>query len=322
MIQPIRNDEAKANENLVQVAEKVTGARRRVRRALLNGATMFVGVFLIFVVVVVFTTEISFNDFLTWAAFGLAFAILLFCSYSMFVNFYSSGMRAGRSTAAYAEAYDKYEELKQGIIKSKIQGRLMEFCRYFVKEELNTARNTVLTEVGLSLEVYNNRYVGKDVETLKKDKDLSKAQVAAIIRANKTKPIHLSPEMILRRGRGGFSRSPLGIKPEVRRGVTFGNKFIQTLIVSGITGVIVLEVIVDPTWATFAACLLRLMPVILNGFVGYRMGYENITIDSVSYISDQSDLIEQFLQFVETNPELPPPEDIAGDGRLKVIETI
>ena len=72
-------------------------AKRRVRKALLNGASLIVGVFLVFVVVVVFTTDISLKNGLTWADFGLVFAILVFCSYSMFVNFYGSGTREGRA---------------------------------------------------------------------------------------------------------------------------------------------------------------------------------------------------------------------------------
>ena len=79
-------------------------------------------------------------------------------------------------------------------------------------------------------------------------------------------------------------------------------KFVRTLITSVLTGVIVLDVIKTPTWATFAACLLKLMPVILNGVMGYRMGYINIAVDTVDYINDQKDLLRQLIEYAETTP--------------------
>ena len=48
--------------------------------------------------------------------------------------------------------------------------------------------------------------------------------------------------------------------------------------------------------------LLKLCPVILNGFTGYKFGYENIVYDTVNYMSDQIDLMHQFKQYIEDNP--------------------
>ena len=147
---------------------------------------------------------------------------------------------------------------------------------------------------------------------LQADENLSKAQIRAIIRANHTKPVSLTPEMIFKRGRGNGHRSPLGIKPETKRSVHYVAKFIRTTITSLLTGVIVLDVIKYPTWATFAACCLKLLPVILNGFMGYRMGYENITVDTVNYMQDQKDLMQQLIEYASTTPE-PQPEQIIED---------
>lgn len=40
----------------------------------------------------------------------------------------------------------------------------------------------------------------------------------------------------------------------------------------------------------------------LNGFTGYKNGYENIIVHTVNYINDQVDLMRQLIHYVEENP--------------------
>lgn len=84
--------------------------------------------FIVFIVVVVFTTDINLSNGLGWAQFGLTFFILLFCTYSMFANFYSSGVRAGKNTDAYSEAHKHYDELKKLSLTAKCRGGLWSFA--------------------------------------------------------------------------------------------------------------------------------------------------------------------------------------------------
>lgn len=299
-MEPIKPD---GGEKRTTGMEKINRAQRRVTRSVVNNAAWFIGFFIVFIVVVVFTTDINLSNGLGWAQFGLTFFILLFCTYSMFANFYSSGARAGKSTDLYSEAFKHYDELKKIVIDRKMQGRLTEFCRHYIDDELESARTAILTEVGISYSDYQKEYCGKDKKTLQENEKLSAVQIVAILRANKTKPVKLTPEMILKRGRGSASRSPLGVKPETKRALTFGSKFCTTCITSVLTGVIMLDVIVNPTWATFAACCLKLLPIVLNGFLGYKSGYDNITVATVNYIGDQSDLLQRAIQYIESTPE-------------------
>lgn len=109
--------------------------------------------------------------------------------------------------------------------------------------------------------------------------------------------------MILKCGRGNSRRNPLGIKPETKKKIHFGTKFTTTAITSFVTGIIALDIIINPTWATFAACCLKVLLVVLNGFMGYKMGYENIVADTVEYMNDQTDLMNQLIQYIETYPD-------------------
>lgn len=293
-----------------QTIERMSKTQKRVARTILNNTGMIVGFFIIFVVIVVFTTDVKLTGAMQWAELGLVFFILLFCSYSMYVNYANSGTRAGRKSDLYIDSYINYNDKKKYIIDKKYQARSSEFCRYYISEELKNSRTSVLSEVGIDYDVYTEKYLGRDKKYLETIKDLSKTQVLAIIKANSITPIKLTPEMIMKRGRGNSSREPLGTKPETKKRIHLGTKFVSTCITSFVTGVIVLDVIINPTWATFVACCLKVLLVVLNGFMGYKMGYENIVVDTVEYMNDQVDLMNQLIQYVEDNPQ---PKDIENN---------
>lgn len=308
-MQQINKDYDRPNREVGKVIEKADATKRRLTRTILNNTGIFVGFFLIFVVIVVFTTEIKITSFEFWAQLGLTFFVLFFCSYSMYVNCADSGIKAGRSSEVYTTCKKEYDDLKKSVVDKKYQARITEFCRYYIDRELRETRTNILNEVGIDYDKYVSDYCGRDKKLLEQDETLSKSMIAAILKANKAKPVTLTPEMIFKRGRGIGGRHPLGTKPETKRTVYYVTKFVRTLITSVLTGVIVLDVIKTPTWATFAACLLKLMPVILNGVMGYRMGYINIAVDTVDYINDQKDLLRQLIEYAET---VPPQETAAA----------
>lgn len=218
-------------------------------------------------------------------------------------------MRAGKESEAYKKTLGEYDTLKKKIISDKQQGRLLEFCRHFIIDELQSTRHAIISDVGLDFKLYKEKYVGMSKKALAQVTELTEPQRKAIIRANSVKPIKLTPEMIFKRGRGAGRRVPLDTNPTTKKGIAFGVKFIKISVTTLLTSIIVLDVVINPNWATFAACCLKLMPVILNGFTGYKMGYENIVYDTVNYMSDQIDLIHQFQQFVADNPT---PESITA----------
>ena len=299
--EPLRGRDDKPR-NLGEVIEQTTAQKKKILRGVLNNTGIFVGIFIIFVVIVVFTTDIKLTSVFDWTALGLSFFVLLFCAFSMYLNFSDSGIKAGRTSDTYIKSKAAYDELKKEVIDRKMQGRLPEFCRFYIEEELRNTRNSLLTEVGIDFAEYQECYVGKDKVALEKIPSLSKSQIEAILSANNIKPIKLTPEMILKRGRGASQRKPLGMQPEKKRGVDYGIKFVKTCLTSVLLAVIGLDVIVSPSWAMFAACLLKLFPVVLNGFMGYKSGYENIVVDTVNYMNDQADLMRQLIHYVEENP--------------------
>lgn len=96
-MQTIKKDdyERTPSRSLGAAIEKGGAAKKRLTRSILNNTGIFVGFFLVFVVIVVFTTEINITSVEFWAQLGLTFFILLFCSYCMYVNCSDSGLEAG-----------------------------------------------------------------------------------------------------------------------------------------------------------------------------------------------------------------------------------
>lgn len=272
----------------------IENAKKKTARAVINNAGIFVSVFIIFTITVVMTTDIKIGSFTGAATLGLNFYVLLFGSYGMYVNLSDSGSKRGLGTEIYKSALDKYDGLKKQIIELNLQSRLSDFCRKYIEDELESSRTVILANVGISYETYCKKYIGKGKRDI--EEKLTRAERNAIKQANNLKPIKLTPDMILKRGRGSNRRAPLGVKPVTKKRLVFGSKFVTTAFTSGIMGVIAFEVIAEPDWSVFAAVLLKILAVILNGFAGYQFGYENIVIDTVNYILDQCDLMEQVLK--------------------------
>ena len=277
------------------------GHKKAATKTLLNNAGILVGVFIVFAVITIVTTDIKLADPAQIGQLGIDFFLLLFCTYSMYVNCADSGMRLGLRNEDYLAAVDLFEDRKNVIKENRLQKRMYEFCRYYINRELENTKTNILMVVGFDYETYIEKWVGKSVDYIKSMTNLTITQKNAIIRANAVKPITLTPEMIFMRGRKSESRSPLGITPQQKKAFNFGFKFISNLVIALFWTAIVIEFAIEPTWQLFVAIVLRTLLIILNGFSGYKFGYENIVFDTTNYMNDQTDLMEQALQYFDEN---------------------
>ncbi len=287
------------NAGLGSALDYMRENKNKAVKSFVNNKGLFVGLILVFILILVFTTNINFQSSAEVMKLSLTVFVFGFCSYTMYVNCADSGTRAGKNTSAYRNAKTDYEDVKTKIVEGKKQHLLGDFCRAYIDEELRNARNEILEGVGLEYKDYIKKWVGEDKATIKASTDLSEREKDAVIAANSIKPLKLTPEMILRRERTYKRRAPLGKSPHSRRNIQYITKLISTIVTSIFTCMLALEVIGNPSWATFAELCLKLLMVLLSGFSGYKMGYENITIDTVNYIQDQTDLLHQFEQYLE-----------------------
>lgn len=283
--------------------EKLPLDKKRFTKTFMNNIGLFMGVFLIFAVVVIMTTDIHLASFEELASLGLDFFLLLFCSYYMYVCCADTGTKSGLATTAYNNTLECFESTKKRIIEKQLQYRLLDFCHQYIADELRSARIAVLSVVGIKHSEYREKYMALDEDSIEA-LDLTKPLKKAIKKANRIKPVKLTPEMILRHGRSHHRRSPLDMNPAKKKNVVFGVKFVQISLFSIGMSMIALDVIAEPSWVIFAGVVLKLVSVIVNGFSGYKFGYDNIVLDTINYMKGQIDLMEQAIQYCATTSEI------------------
>jgi len=309
-----------SKQPVAEALDNMRAGKQKAIKGFINNKGLFVGIILVFIVILVFTTNVNFTSTAELIKLSLVVFVFMFCSYSMYVNCADSGTRAGRNTKTYIDTTTEYNTIKKRITDKGGEIRLAEFCANYKETELKGTRKDLLDSVGISYEIYMEKYVGLDKQSIKNQSGLSAACVNAIIKANAVKPVKLSPEMIMKRGRGNKRRAPLGTRPETVKFVNYGVKLATTITTSLFTCMLVLEAIANPSWATIAELFVKILMVVLSGFTGYKMGYENITINTVNYTLDQIDLLKQFEQYLKNNPVAPKENDSVEATNETVIE--
>jgi hypothetical protein len=289
-MEKILTDEKDFHEAVVELNDQ----KKQFRKAFLGNAGIVVGVFLAFVAAVTTLTDIRITSFGDIASLGIKYFVLLFVSYQMYVNTSDSGVRRGLLTDEYLESQERYKKLKGEILKAGLQNKLPKYCADYIKRELENTRTVIVATIGYSYEDFVP-YLSRDYKDIKKDPKLSRVQKRIIIKAAQVMPIRLTPEMIMQLGHGG-KRSPLGINPVKKRNIARGIKFVTTAFTTLFVASLAFEVILKPTLENVMYTLACIVPIVLNGFTGYKMGYENIIFDTVEYTEAQSLVIQDFLQ--------------------------
>ena len=271
--------------------------KKRIAKSFMDYGGIFLGVVIVFAVIFIVSNDITITSVWDAASFGIDFFLLLFCTYAMYIGCADSGSKAGFRTAVYERASDRFEEKKRKVIESGHQKRLNEFCQDYIARELRSARIAILANAGIDFDVYIKLYEGKDKGTVNTMEGLSKLQKKAINAANNVKPIRLTSEMIMMRDTSANRRSPLGMHPKTKKAFAFGGKFLSVASITIITTAAVLQTATEPVSVIIATCAMKLVTIVINGFMGYKMGYENISEDTVNYLNNQADLMEQAIHF-------------------------
>ena len=66
------------SRSLGEVIDQTNIKKKKIVRGVLNNTGIIVGIFIIFVVIVVFTTDIKLTSVFDWTGLGLSFFVLLF----------------------------------------------------------------------------------------------------------------------------------------------------------------------------------------------------------------------------------------------------
>lgn len=282
--------------------EPISSDRKKVSQYVLANTRPFLIAFIIFVVIVVMTTDIRLVTISSLTDLGLEFFILLFCSYGMYICCADGGIKGGYATDIYKTTVNRFEELKHQI-ESSLLPRMNEFCIHYINEELKQARMQYLSTACIPYDIYIEKYAKlgkKDIDALT---DLTSLQKKAVKKANSIRPVKLTPEMILTQGKTIHNRSALAANPGTMKNISFTVKLFKMSFISICMPLIALDVIMEPSWIVFAEVCLKLFTVVLNGFDGHKDGYNNITVHTVNYVNNQCSLMQQALQYAEEHPK-------------------
>lgn len=272
---------------------------RKPAASILEKAGFIMAAVIMLVVIVVMTSDIKLVTFTEVTELSLSFFVLIFCSYSMYANMYHSGMVAGRKLDTYTKVCKRYAIVRAGIKTKDVQKQLAVFCKEYVDNELKSRREAVLENADVTWEEYLEcRLLSK--RELQYDKKLSKVKIKAISDANWIVPIKLQPAMLYKQDGQTVRRSPLRAAPGAKRTFDFTWNLIKTGATSLCMCFIAFELFSEPSWEMFCAVALKLLTVALNGYAGYRRGYDNIAVDTVNYTEDQIDMLEEFKKWKGT----------------------
>lgn len=283
--------------------ELIPTERNKISRLILGNARTLMMVFILFTVVVVMTTDIRFVTISSIRDLGLEFFLILFASYAMYVCCADGGTVAGISTDVYKAAEKRFVELKERVLENSRYSRLNEFCDYYIAEELKKTRMYYLIVASIGYDEYLEKYAKLSKSEIKTKTELTKLQQKAIIRANRVKQIRFTPDMMTTmQGKSSLVRFSLYLTPKAYRRMAFGTKFVKMSLVAVAMSLIALQVILEPSWTVFAEVCLKLVTVVINGFDGRTMGYNNIVVDTVKFTNNQSDLMQQAIQYIDAHP--------------------
>lgn len=281
--------------------ERISTEKKKLSQFILGNARSLIITFILFTVVVVMTTDIQQITISDISDIGLEFFLILFSSYAMYIFCADGGTVAGLATDAYKNAVARFECLKKRLLENARYSKLNDFCTFYIEDDLKKTRMHYLVVASISYDEYLEKYSKMSRAELKNMPGLTKLQKKAIHKANSVRMLKFTPNMITTmQGKHSVTRFALTLTPKMQKSFAFGTKFVKMSALSMGMSLIALQVIIEPSWAVFAEVCLKLSTVIINGFDGRVVGYNNITEDTVTYINAQCDLLEQAIQYADT----------------------
>ena len=151
-----------------------------------DGITLSVVGILVVVILMMYLTDVTFTSSFSLKEFGFAAFVMYACTVSIYLLLRSYSGRRGKRTKDYIDICEEIEKNANSIIEKGFAAYTANYCRAWEKEELDNAREQILSEVGLSVKVYNEKYCQySDAEIGTYFPNLSELQKKAISLARK-----------------------------------------------------------------------------------------------------------------------------------------
>lgn len=309
----------------------------------LDGMTLGVVGILIVVIGMLYVTQISVNTEISLLQLGLESGILYGATVSIYLLLRSFAKRKGIATDAWGNAYAAVERNNNWIVSQGIADKATEYCRSWEDDELNSSRERILADAGITLAEFNEKYLKYSVKEIKKiycfkkpaevpilaehppneepvpeappegdgDKpkveSLSKFQFKTICRAKRTKRLHFNEDYLSVNNKYGKRMAPSQrITTKAMDRLKVGQILITTALTSVLGVSMALQLATDFSFATVVMCLVKIIIVLVFGTVGMVGGYNLTAVHAVEEMNIKVDEQNRFIKWC--GADLPPKE--------------
>ena len=239
--------------------------------------------------------KLSFGSMLN--ASLLVAIIFLIASIAYRTN-YQKGMFSAMKDEEYEKVKEAYESVKNQIYVMGLAPGLSDYCLRYVEKDLRAYRTAILSDACIQYEAYERDFMDKSYQKLKAS-GVSKRVAKCISRANKAKAIKLNTSMLLTSGSSAHKRRGLGMSTITKRKIDFSFNILSRSVTTLLSGTVVVDVIINPSWQALAQWLIRMIAVFWAAVSGYNAGTKNILETTVSYLSRKTEILKVFIAWYE-----------------------
>lgn len=291
--------------------ETMSEARRpRQKRAFqehLNTVMLLVVGFIIAFMLMVAFVHINVNAKVDLLEVTYQTALLYFCTVTVHIILRAYARRKGRETQKWKDAKAEVEKNGRKIVELDLVKKTSEYCRAWEDFDVNSLRERILKEVGLSLRDFNayfNKYSLKEIK--KNFQDLTKGQLRALKRAKRVKRLHYDENYLSAKQRiATHRRSPSG---GIKSNTAVKIQTAELLLTCGVTSIFLVhmsaDLILHFSYATVVICVVKLLMLAIFGAFGMYGGYKFSSVREVAEMEDRADEQRRFFRWCgEQNTE-------------------
>ncbi len=285
------------------------GGIKKLSRTIASNGSLIVAMLAIIVASMVFFTDID-GGFQINASFSPSLVILFSCCVIEYFSTKQMGTAEGMREECYIKAMKEHRHYADESQKCGGIEQLGRFCSEYAKNDLRRRKISLLNQVGMEYDEYESKYMLLSKREL--PSSLPRTVKKAVVTANAMKAIKLSQDNLLFFvAEDGMKLLLSPNKKERMRDVSF---IVPTVISTFFAASLVIEVAQNLSFATVAACLVKVLCIVLNGVKGYQNGYYNIVDDHVQCANARVFLLKEYLSWAEkakTEAKAPAPVNVA-----------
>lgn len=227
---------------------------------------------------------------------SLLVAIIYLIASIAYRNNYQNGMYAAMKNEEYRKAKENYESAKEEIYTLGIAPKLADYCVKYIENDLKKYRASILSDACIPYNIYESNYLGKSYKELLSS-GMSKKTAQCIKRANNATGIKLNTSTLLTSDSNTHKHRGLGMSTLTKRNMDFATNMVSRLLTTLLSGTVVIDVIINPSWQSLAQWALRMIAVFWAAVTGYDAGVKNICETTISYMSKKTEILKIFISW-------------------------